>query len=208
MDIQTRHRLKLLNAKCEYVCAVDNLSKKLDYGDDIECCLNKLFLAAKLINRLECYCFPDLITTTIENTIFKGQLVTGVNEYTEGSILSMYANGVLVSSQTVVSPDLSKQFNLYELISKSGYDFEYHQVTEDGSTDFDPNVIGYYIITMPCDVTRLTGYRQIGSEIGTLVDITSFFQNGVCEITNSDCYNCIEDSNLREMYAVLDQLLS
>jgi hypothetical protein len=60
MEIQTNHTLRLLNAKCEYVCIVDNLSKKLDYGDDVECCLNKLFLASKLINRLECYCFTDI----------------------------------------------------------------------------------------------------------------------------------------------------
>lgn len=66
MEIQTNHNLRLLNAKCEYVCIVDNLSKKLDYGDDIECCLNKLYLASKLINRLECYCFTNLENPEIE----------------------------------------------------------------------------------------------------------------------------------------------
>jgi len=73
MEIQTNHTLRLLNAKCEYVCIVDNLSNKLEYGDDIECCLNKLFLASKLINRLECYNFPT-ITTAPENCIEQSDL--------------------------------------------------------------------------------------------------------------------------------------
>lgn len=58
MEIQTKHRVTLLNAKCVYVCKVDGIYKKMQYGEDVECCIKNLWLAANLINRLDCYCFP------------------------------------------------------------------------------------------------------------------------------------------------------
>lgn len=209
MDIQTKHTIELLNAKCDVVNKLYNVCKKAEYGDiDVSCCLKEMYAKVKLIDRMDCYCFPDLITTTVDDTIFKGQTVTGVNDYGDGSILSMYRNGVLVSTQVVTAPDLSKQLNVYELISNSGYDFEYHQVTEGGSTTFDPAVIGYYIINMPCNTSELTGFKQDGKGAvsGNIFSITSFFQEGVCAFTYSECYNCIEDTDLPKMYEVIKKL--
>jgi hypothetical protein len=58
MDIQEKHRVTLLNAKCQVVCMAENLMKKMQHGDNIDCCVKKLFVATRLINRLDCYCFP------------------------------------------------------------------------------------------------------------------------------------------------------
>lgn len=67
MDIQDKHRVTLLNAKCEVVCKVKSIFDRLEYGDVETCCSRKLFLAIKLINRLECYVFGSE-TNCIEET--------------------------------------------------------------------------------------------------------------------------------------------
>ena len=76
MDIVENHRIKLLNAKCEVVCQAEYLMKKLQNGDDIECCTKKLFAAIKLINRLDCYCFPSFVNMPNINSEFS----TGLTE--------------------------------------------------------------------------------------------------------------------------------
>ena len=60
MEIQEKHRLEILNAKCNYVCAVDILQKKISYGEDVSCCINKLYLASRIINRLDGLAFSCL----------------------------------------------------------------------------------------------------------------------------------------------------
>ena len=91
MEIQTNHTVRILNAKCEYVLAVDNLVKKLDYGDDIECCLNKLFLASKLINRLECYCFED--RTLADTEVLSTFTIDISNDLSDSETYSLAVNG-------------------------------------------------------------------------------------------------------------------
>lgn len=200
MEIQTRHRLKLLNSKCEYVCIVENLSKKLDYGDDIECCLNKLYLASKLINRLECYNFPLIITSeNIDSKFF-----TGISD-TQALFLNYKSN---------LTIQLNVNGTIYTLVSdgvNNGYELIINKLTQLG-------VLVSYTITgvkpiifnleLTCDVTDVSFTAQYGGE--TPFEI--MFNNtvvGVCPIQTITTFdNCIEQSNLREMYAVLDNLLS
>jgi len=209
MDVQTNHRVTLLNAKCDVVNKLYNVCKKAEYGDiDVSCCLKEMYAKVKLINRMDCYCFPSLITTTTTPSIFSGVIVTAVNNYIDGNIMYLKVNGVLVSTQVVTSLDLSKQFNIYTLISNSGLTFEYHQVDENGSTVFDSSVKGYYIIEMPCNTNSLIWELQEGK--GTVIDkiynLTPFSQEGVCAFTYSECYNCIEDTDLPKMYEVIKKL--
>jgi len=209
MDIQTNHRVILLNAKCDYVNKLYNVCKMSDYGDhNVDCCLEGMYAKSKLIDRLDCYCFPELITTTTTPAIYAGQIIASTTDYADGTILYMYINGVLASSNVVSSPDLSKQLAVYDLISNSGLTFEYHQVDINGSTTFDPLVIGYYVITMDCTANALLFSRQDGKgeTPNNILVIESMSQEGVCEFTYSTCYNCIEDTDLPKMYEVLKKL--
>ena len=207
MDVQTKHRVTLLNAKCDVVNKLYNVCKKAEYGDiDVSCCLKEMYAKTKLINRMDCYCFPGLNTTTISSAMFSGVLAINVNEYLNGEILYMYVDGVLISTQDVTSPDLYKQFNVYELAANSGLTFEYHQVDASGSTVFDPLVVGYYIIYLPCNSKLLSFYKR---EIkGGALSLLSNFElsGGVCAFSYSTCYNCIEDSDLPKMYEVIKKL--
>ena len=200
MEIQTRHRLKLLNSKCEYVCIVENLSKKLDYGDDIECCLNKLYLASKLINRLECYNFP--LITTSENV--NSEFFAGISE----------SEFFALSSKKDLNIQLNINGTVYDLASdavNTGFDLIINKLTALGllvsyTITGDKNKIFKLVLT--CDVIDISFIAQFNEELP--FEIT--FSNttlGVCPIqTITTPDNCIEQSNLREMYAVLDNLLS
>lgn len=64
MDIQAKHTDVILRSKMSIVDKVNTLYKKLDYGDTDFCCINKLYLAMLLINRLECYCFTPVLPDT------------------------------------------------------------------------------------------------------------------------------------------------
>lgn len=200
MEIQTRHRLKLLNSKCEYVCIVDNLYKKLDYGDDIECCLNKLYLASKLINRLECYNFP--LITYSENV--NSEFSTGISESQEFWLDE-------VENLTI---QLNVNGTIYTLVSdgvNNGYELIINKLTELGIF-VSYTIIGIKLkifnLVLACDVTDISFTTQYGEE----APLESIFINdvsGVCPIQTTTTFdNCIEQSNLREMYAVLDNLLS
>ena len=207
MDIQTNHTLTLLNAKCDVVNKLYNICKKAEYGDiDVSCCLKEMYAKVKLIDRMDCYCFPELITTTVDSVIYSGQLVTAVNDYVDGNIFYVYINGVLVSSQVVKAPDLSKQLNIFQLVTNSGFEFEYHQVNASGSTTFDPAVIGYYIITLPCNSKLLSYYASTAKGESQALAKQFELTAGVCEFTYTECYNCIDDSDLPKMYEVIKKL--
>jgi len=200
MEIQTKHRLKILNSKCEYVCAVDNLSKKLDYGDDIECCLNKLFLASKLINRLECYNFPTETTTLITNSEF----FTGISE----------SEFFWLSSDTNLTIQLNVNGTIYTLVSddvNNGFELIINKLTQLGvlvsyAITGDKNKIFNLVLT--CNILNISFTTQYGGEIPFQI----IFSNTVIGICGNPIVimpkNCIEQSDLREMYAVLDNLLS
>jgi len=201
MEIQTRHRLKLLNSKCEYVCIVENLSKKLDYGDDIECCLNKLYLASKLINRLECYNFPLITTSENVNSEFFAEISD--------------TQALFLNDKSNLTIQLNVNGTIYTLVSdesgSTGFELIINKLTELGVlvsytiTGDKPVIFG---LLLTCDVTDVSFTAQYGGE--TPFEI--MFNNnvvGVCPVQTITTFdNCIEQSNLREMYAVLDNLLS
>lgn len=201
MEIQTRHRLKLLNSKCEYVCVVDNLSKKLDYGDDIECCLNKLYLASKLINRLECYNFPLIALSENVNSEFSA----GISAY-EDFLLNDVEN---LTIQLNVNGTIS---NLFSDSVNNGYELIINKLTALGIfvsytiTDGEKQI--YFNLVLTCDILNISFTVRYGTE----TPLESIFINdvpGVCPIQTTTTFdNCIEQSDLREMYAVLDNLLS
>jgi hypothetical protein len=59
MDTQSNHSAKILSFKTLYVKKATVLVKKINYGEDVSCCVNKMYLASRLINRLECFCFSS-----------------------------------------------------------------------------------------------------------------------------------------------------
>lgn len=197
MEIQTNHNLRLLNAKCEYVCIVDNLSKKLDYGDDIECCLNKLFLASKLINRLECYNFPlitasENVNSEFAETLSESQeavlyeiIFLNIELNVNGTIYNIISDGI----NTVLELIINKLTELGFLVS----------YTIDGSN---------FNLFLTCDILDISFNIQYES----VRDVPYTFTNtipGACPIYTTTTFdNCIQQSDLREMYAVLDNLLS
>jgi hypothetical protein len=200
MEIQTRHRLKLLNSKCEYVCIVENLSKKLDYGDDIECCLNKLYLASKLINRLECYNFP--LITTSENV--NSEFFAGISE----------SEFFALSSKKDLNIQLNVNGTVYDLASdavNTGFDLIINKLTALGllvsyTITGDKNKIFNLVLT--CDVIDISFIAQFNEELPFEITFSNTVV-GACPIqTITTPDNCIEQSNLREMYAVLGNLLS
>lgn len=191
MDIQTNHTVRLLNAKCEYVLAVDNLVKKLDYGDDIECCINKLFLASKLINRLECYCFED--RTLADTEVLSTFTIDIFNTLSDEEVYSIAVNGNYLADYLADGViDLSTVFENLLVIAN----LDYTASDEESYTRFN--------VTANCDTTDIFFKKTstAGAEYETFVP-TVF---GVC--STSCCHNCIKESDLREMYAVLEQLLS
>ena len=197
MEIQTNHTLRLLNAKCEYVCIVDNLSKKLDYGDDIECCLNKLFLASKLINRLECYDFPLITNVLNVNSEFYTDLdETQANRLSQlfASVIELNVNGV---THTLVSTGTINNFGL--IVNK---------LNELGVLVFFNISAESMRLYLTCDVLNI-GFTIKYLETPTVDYTLTNTVIGVCESSTTTTFeNCIEQSDLREMYAVLDNLLS
>lgn len=197
MEIQTNHNLRLLNAKCEYVCIVDNLSKKLDYGDDIECCLNKLFLASKLINRLECYNFPTTTLGTPNNGEFiisfgrtRYNALTSILYLTieldvNGTIYIIYSDGENTGFQLIIN----KLTELNLLVSSS--------LTE---TNIE--------LVLTCDVLSFGFTIQYQEEPPLDYVFTNTVPGSCFNYITTIPDNCIKQSDLREMYAVLDNLLS
>ena len=197
MEIQTNHNLRLLNAKCEYVCIVDNLSKKLDYGDDIECCLNKLFLASKLINRLECYNFPETILGAPTNSEFNASLTIPQYELlletldstiqlnVNGTIYTLYSNGVFTNIELIIIKLTGLGFLVSYSISESNLS-----------------------LVLTCDVFKAEFSIQYLESAPVDYNFTNTVPGSCFNYITTIPDNCIEQSDLREMYAVLDNLLS
>lgn len=193
MEIQEKHRLKILNAKCQYVCLLEELKNKSNYGEDIDCCANKLFLAAKLINRLECYCFSDLVLGS-EEVLSKFSVPT--NNITLTPIGTFYA--ISVDSKykaTYVSYGTETRSEITViLLDKMKLDYT---VTTVGSVDT-------YIITNLCSVSSMA-YKKVATDKTVTITELTVVETGIC-VTNG-CHNCIENSDLPKMYEVLDNLL-
>lgn len=193
MEIQEKHRLTILNAKCEYACAVDTLVKKMNYGEDVDCCINKLYLASRIINRLECYCFDSIPLGTEEVMAVFG-LSDSNSNYPSGTIGQIIVNGSQLYSAT--APGTISEKDAIEALL-IGVNYDYTLTSSGGNYTFvvtaEPN-----IRTISVTFTNPSGEH-------TLHD---FKLNTVGIPSTTECNNCIEDSNLREMYALLNQLLS
>lgn len=193
MEIQENHRLKILNAKCNYVCAVDILQKKMSYGEDVSCCINKLYLASRIINRLECYCFD---TVPVGKTLVKSQLgLTETNiTYLTGSTGQLIVNGVQVESATSTS-SFSEKDGIGALLNLANLEY----TSSSGG--------GTYVINVTAEPT-ITSIKVILVNSFGEITIHDFKLNvpGVSDETS--CHNCISNSDLPKMYSLLNQLLS
>lgn len=192
MDIQTKHRVELLNAKCNYVCAVDSLVNKMNYGEDVNCCINKLYLASRLINRLDCYCFDSVPIGDEE--ISSVLTLSGTNSsYSAGSIGQIIVNGVQLGALTTPIT-VSESNGIKSLLDLINYD--YTLISGDG--------IYKFTVTGAPDITSI---RIIISDSSIEINLIDFdlTTNGV--LSSSECYNCITDKDLPKMYEVLDSFL-
>lgn len=190
MEIQEKHRLEILNAKCNYVCAASTLVKKMNYGEDVSCCINKLYLASRIINRLECYCFDDKETATTE-TLSQWTIDVPHGNYPADTSVSILVDGKQVS-QTYVSVLTDKITVLSSLFDSANITYE---VTDNGADST-------YLVTSGCSTFSIQGMAVHGKTV-----VTADMENTVSGVCVANCYNCIEDSDLPKMYEVLHKLL-
>jgi len=192
MEIQEKHRLTILNAKCEFVCAASTLVKKMNYGKDVDCCINKLYLASRIINRLECYCFSSVPLGS--ETVYSEFGLSETNStYLAGSTGQIIINGVqkgaLTATETV--SEKSAVTALLDLVN-----LEYTSTSGGGNYTFDVTADPY-----------ITSIKVILVNSFGEISIHDFKLNTAGTPSVSECNNCIEDKDLREMYALLNQLL-
>lgn len=191
MEIQEKHRIEILNAKCKYVCLLDGIKNKSNYGEDIDCCANKLFLAAKLINRLECYCFDDL--PLVENDVNAVFEFTDSNvSYPAGTFVAVTINRLQVYN-TTTDDTYNLKAILLAVLASSG-------ITAT-STAGSP-----FTITATAFTDTLT--LSVGIDNAGRLDVYTFENTVEGRSSTSNCHNCIEDSDLDTMYELLDNLLA
>lgn len=197
MDIVENHRIKLLNAKCEVVCQAEYLMKKLQNGDDIECCTKKLFAAIKLINRLDCYCFPSFVNTPSINSEFS----TGLTELQfylltleiPGLVIELNVNGNIY---TIITDGESQSFDMIESELKQLGFFVSYSMPDDS--------ISY---TLTCDVTHFGFSIKYELEETENYIFTNTILGSCPSTTTTICNNCTTDADLSKYYQVLDNLL-
>ena len=116
------------------------------------------------------------------------------SSYPSGTIGQIIVNGVQLYSATATSSINEKDAILALLI---GVNYDYTLTSGGGIYTFvvtaEPN-----IRTITVMLTKPSGEHAIHN----------FKLNTVGVPSTTECNNCIEDSNLREMYALLNQLLS
>lgn len=194
MEVQEKHRLEILNAKYNYVCAVDILQKKMSYGEDVSCCINKLYLASRLINRLECYCFE---TPTV-GTEIKSQfsyVILKSSDFLNGDIFQLIFDGKMIWSKLitdttpayVIGNDFLNELNIPNEVVDNGTSYT-------------------YTITLDCNVTDVKSCLTRGGV--TTISQANNIVMGTCTTSNPPCYNCITTSDLPKMYEILHKLLS
>lgn len=183
MDIVTNHTAKLLSYKTKFVNSAYVLLKKNQYGEDICCQVNKLFLASQLINRLDCYCFPS--------GPINSKFIITVDDYsiTPNTIYTIKINGSVVGTRNSnISPTSYAMYNaLFSNIAGLLYDVEF---------------IGgsyHYTVYAGCDVTSIEVLDGVTTD--TLINTV------IGDCTEVICHNCTSDSDLPKLYEVLDNLL-
>jgi len=193
MTIQEKHISKILTAKCEIVCAASKLLDKLNYGEDIGCCLNKLISAVQLINRLECYCFP---VVGVDDILSKFRKTFNETTSASSSTVIFYKNGIEIGSFTY---DADPIF-LYEVVALglTSLDIYFTDTEIDNTHEFN--------LTMSCDTASFNLTLDDGGMIIYNYDF-DVIQQGVCGIEAVNCNNCFPTTTLPKMYSVLDSFL-
>jgi hypothetical protein len=164
----------------------------MSYGEDVSCCINKLYLAQKLIGRLECFCFETPISA--DGALAEFTFTVANNDYLIGTVLQLIVDGVQVSSVTTLD-GISKPTAWSQILDDLDYD--YVLVNNGGTSTFT--------LIMPCDTTDITASITKSGVTNTFILTNTVV--GVCEVPTPPCYNCIENSDLPKMYEVLHKLL-
>jgi hypothetical protein len=168
------------------------IAKKSEYGEVDECCLEEMYAKVKLIKRLDCYCFPKLES------------------------ISTTTNGVEIYEANNVDLQDSKFWRLYstsyEQVNATGVIAKYFS---DGTKTFAG------ILQALLNLTDLTYTTEIDGDNVIITVSTTCLLNGiygdsraifevesspVCSYVDTECYNCVEDSDLPKMYEVLKKL--
>lgn len=193
MERYEKHRVTLLNAKCNYVCIAEEALKKSQYGEDVSCCIKNLWLAFKLINKLDCYCFDSKPLGEEEiGAVFEFTITN--SSYTDGWFIGLSIDGELVETYTV-SGTLNSVVAISNMLTASGYEFDL--------VDNDPEFT--FVVTVGCESMKslIITQKPDDAPITYSGELTT---QGVCTV--SECNNCIEQLDLYKMYSVLDNLLS
>lgn len=187
MDIVENHRIKLLNAKCEVVCQAEYLMKKLQNGDAIECCTKKLFAAIKLINRLDCYCFPEA-AQDIKGT----ETLTVINDFKFSGTFYLESLVDLEYQYSYVTAGAANLQDIIEgLLIESGLEYTVSIV--------GPNSV--FTVKTDCGKNELRVGQFFGEYSNFTVVSEPFCSDAVT------CNNCSTDAELSKYYQVLDSLL-
>jgi len=165
--------------------------KKSNYGEDIGCCIEKLYLASRLINRLECFCFETPVFADAVSAEFTYTLNN--NDYLSDTILQLIVDGVQVGTLTTDAEYKPGAWST--LLDAANIDY----VLVDNGSD------STFTLTMPCNITEVTALITKDRVTNSFALTNSVA--GVCEVSTPPCYNCIENSDLPKMYEVLHKLL-
>lgn len=195
MTVQENHIYKILSAKCKVVCEADKLLSKLNYGDDIDCCSNKLISAVQLINRLECYCFTPDITL---NTPAKFSLTIDESISASSTVVSFYKNNIQLTTSGYGPEEMFLYQVIVDVLNSININFVYNKIGS--SYKFD--------LSLPCDTFSFEITQKIDK--ATYNYSFTLTQEGICVNGTPTviCSNCFPESDLPKMYAVLNTLLS
>lgn len=188
MDVQTKHRVELLNAKCDLVNKLYEYCKKSEYGED-DSCLKGLYAKSKLIDRLDCYGFPVASVSTTTNGTFTISAANTGFTYLPGTYLLKNGNSIIATHTITVNT--TPKGVIEALIIASG--LVYSVVVGEVSS--------IYTVTINCSHTPFTIYI-----LDTLKDTFLLGLAPVCKTNYTKTYNCLKDSDLPKMYEVLKKL--
>jgi hypothetical protein len=193
MDLQTKHTNKLIYFKTSVVNKVEDIRKKMAYGEQYSCCIENLYAAIKLINRLDCYCFPaiDTVTTTTNGSysIIESSLTV------EPEAQYFLYNGTEVIAELTTVGGTATSNLIDQLLALTSLSYT-------SSTDINDDVT--FLVDVDCEVSDLYITNSIG---GTALFTFTKDTLPVCEYTYTECFNCTEDSELNKMYQIVQSLL-
>lgn len=193
METQDRHITEILSAKCNYVNKLESMLKRSDYGDDINCCANNLFLASKLINRLECFCFGS---STIPFSVF--QLTRVPDTLYSLTYAGISINGSPYTYVTFID-GRSEEFIVAYLLNYLNIDYNL--------TSGNPFVFAATALPQDVSINILisTTDTSVSPDIPYLYEFSFTLVN--MDESGEECYNCIETKDLDGMYDTLRNLL-